>query len=75
MQIHHGRRSSSGARSEGSDEVPLQGRGGYGERDAVGGGIERKIEFSVEEDARSEDLERNGSRVGEGREVGVGRGI
>jgi len=53
----------------------LQGRGGYGERDAVGGGIERKIEFSVEEDARSEDLERNGSRVGEGREVGVGRGI
>lgn len=53
------------------------------ERDAIGGGIERKIEFSVEEDARSgigeagwgRDLEREGSRVEEGREVGVGRGI
>jgi hypothetical protein len=79
----HGRRSSSGARSDDSDEIPLQGRGGYGERDGLGGGIERKIEFSVEEDARSgvgeagwgRDLEREGSRVGEGREVGVGRGI
>lgn len=83
VQIH-GRRSSSGARSNDSDEIPLQGRGDRDrERDAIGGGIERKIEFSVEEDARSgigeagwgRDLEREGSRVGEGREVGIGRGI
>lgn len=79
VQIY-GRRSSSGARSNDSDEIPLQGRG---DRDGLGGGIERKIEFSVEEDARSgigeagwgRDLEREGTRVGEGREVGIGRGI
>ncbi|KAM0706165.1 hypothetical protein Q7P35_006714 [Cladosporium inversicolor] len=84
VQIH-GRRSSSGARSDDSDEIPLKGGRGDREmeRDAIGGGIERKIEFSVEEDARSgigeagwgRDLEREGSRGGEGREVGVGRGI
>ena len=79
VQIH-GRRSSSGARSDDSDEIPLQG---IEDRDGLGGGIERKIEFSVEEDARSgigeagwgRDLEREGTRVGEGREVGIGRGI
>ena len=79
VQIH-GRRSSSGARSHDSDEIPLQGRG---DRDGLGGGIERKIEFSVEEDARSgigeagwgRDLEREGTRMGEGREMGIGRGI
>jgi len=90
VQIHHARRSSSGATSEGSDEIPLQGsreKEREKERDAWGGGIERKIEFSVEEDVTSgggigegdagwgRDLEREGSRVGEEREVGIGRGI
>ena len=73
VQIH-GRRSSSPG-SDDSDEIPLQGRMD------MHSGIERKIEFSVEEDARSgigeagwgRDLEREGT--GEGREVGVGRGF
>ena len=67
MQIR-GRRGSSGARSDDSGEISLQGRG---DRDGFGGGIERKIEISVEEDAGSEvgeagwgrDLEREGMRM------------
>lgn len=78
VQIH-GRRASS-AESNESDEIPLHGR------DAMGLGIERKIEFSVEADARSghgeaggwgRDLEREGTSEGDGvgREVRIGRGL
>jgi hypothetical protein len=86
VQIH-GRRNSSSAQSDETDEIPLHGYAyGHGmrnERDAVGGGIERKIEFSVEADARSgcgesgweRDLEREGTSEGDGREVRMGRGL
>jgi hypothetical protein len=90
VQIH-GRRNSSSAESDETDELPLHGgRYGYGsgngmgnERDAVGGGIERKIEFSVEADERSgcgesgweRDLERDGASEGDVREVRMGRGL
>ena len=84
VQIHGRRRRGSNSSGSGeSDEVPLGKEMGLG----VNGGIERRIEISVEESAGSRagsaggvgeagwgrDLERDAASEGDAREVRAGR--